>query len=161
MPLSTHAPHPIHPQQRALPRTHRPAPPSKASTSRAWFDLPAPEITDDVKRDLRLLRLRSAYDPTRHYKSLGKGKFPKNFAFGTVIQGPGEFFSGMMMEWETDNSEDGYDVHDGAMCGMEAVLQENCTHSLCTIVPMSTKPINKPINKHRTVDTQGTQKHTG
>jgi hypothetical protein len=45
-----------------------------------WFDLPAPKITEDLKRDLRLLRLRGAYDPKRFYKSFDNTKFPKYFA---------------------------------------------------------------------------------
>jgi hypothetical protein len=45
-----------------------------------WFDLPAPKITEDLKRDLRLLRLRGAYDPKRFYKSFDNSKFPKYFA---------------------------------------------------------------------------------
>lgn len=77
-------------QPRALPRTGQ----APQRTTPRWTELPAQEINDQVKRDLRLLRLRAAYDPTRHYKAWGKGKFPKNFAFGTVVQGPGEFFTG-------------------------------------------------------------------
>jgi hypothetical protein len=45
-----------------------------------WFDLPAPKMTDELKRDLRLLRLRGAYDPKRFYKSFDNTKFPKHFA---------------------------------------------------------------------------------
>jgi hypothetical protein len=45
-----------------------------------WFDLPAPKITDELKRDLRVLRLRGAYDPKRFYKSFDNAKFPKYFA---------------------------------------------------------------------------------
>jgi len=45
-----------------------------------WFDLPAPKVTDELKRDLRLLRLRGAYDPKRFYKSFDNSKFPKYFA---------------------------------------------------------------------------------
>jgi hypothetical protein len=48
--------------------------------NRKWYQLPAVEITDDVKRDLRLLRLRGAYDPKRFYKSFDETKFPKHFA---------------------------------------------------------------------------------
>jgi hypothetical protein len=32
-----------------------------------------------VKRDLRLLRLRGAFDPKRHYKTFDTSKFPKHF----------------------------------------------------------------------------------
>ena len=61
---------------------------------RGWFDLPRAEITDEVKRDLRLLRLRGVMDPKRFYKNPDATKFPTHFAMGTVVEGPGEFNSG-------------------------------------------------------------------
>jgi hypothetical protein len=54
-----------------------------------WFNLPAPKITDDLKRDLRLLRLRGAYDPKRFYKSFDNTKFPKYFAVSGAGTGCG------------------------------------------------------------------------
>jgi hypothetical protein len=45
-----------------------------------WFDLSAPKITEELKRDLRVLRLRGAYDTKRFYKSFDNTKFPKYFA---------------------------------------------------------------------------------
>ena len=59
-----------------------------------WFNLPATQITDEVKRDLRLLRLRGVMDPKRFYKSADHTKFPEYFQFGTVVEGPTEFYSG-------------------------------------------------------------------
>ena len=47
-----------------------------------------------MKRDLRLLRLRGVMDPKRFYKSADQTKFPKYFQFGTVVEGPTEFYSG-------------------------------------------------------------------
>ena len=51
-------------------------------------------MTDEVKRDLRLLKLRGVMDPKRFYKSADQTKFPKYFQFGTVVEGPTEFYSG-------------------------------------------------------------------
>ena len=31
-----------------------------------WFDLPAPQLTPELKNDLKLLRMRNALDPARH-----------------------------------------------------------------------------------------------
>ena len=59
-----------------------------------WYDLPATQVTDEVKRDLRLLRLRGVMDPKRFYKSADQTKFPEYFQFGTVVEGPTEFYSG-------------------------------------------------------------------
>ncbi|KAK9789962.1 hypothetical protein WJX73_005964 [Symbiochloris irregularis] len=66
------------------------------TAGRDWYDLPATRIDDKVKRDLRLLRLRSAMDPKRFYKSPDSTKFPKFFQVGTVVAGPQEFYSGRM-----------------------------------------------------------------
>jgi hypothetical protein len=60
----------------------------------AWFNLPATEITEDVKRDLRLLRLRPALDPKAFYKKLDTTKFPKYFQVGTVVESAADFYSG-------------------------------------------------------------------
>lgn len=54
-------------------------------------------MTDELKRDLRLLRLRGAMDTKRFYKKADKGRFPNRFAIGTVIEGPAEFFSGELL----------------------------------------------------------------
>ena len=35
-------------------------------------------------------------DPKRFYKSADQTKFPKYFQFGTVVEGPTEFYSGMI-----------------------------------------------------------------
>jgi Fcf2 pre-rRNA processing len=62
----------------AVRKAERAAAPDTAG--KGWFHLPATKITDDVKRDLRLLRLRGAYDPKRFYRSFDETKFPKHFA---------------------------------------------------------------------------------
>jgi Fcf2 pre-rRNA processing len=40
-----------------------------ASAGAGWFDMKAQTITPEVKRDWRLLRLRSAYNPRHFYKA--------------------------------------------------------------------------------------------
>ena len=62
---------------------------------RGWYELPATQITDEVKRDLRLLHLRSALDPKRFYKGFDQTKFPKYFQLGTVVEGAADFYSGL------------------------------------------------------------------
>ena len=68
---------------------------------RKWHELPEQVITDELKRDLRLLRLRGTMDTKRFYKKADKGKFPTKFAVGTVIEGPTEFFSGESFTFTT------------------------------------------------------------
>ena len=53
---------------------------ARAHSGPGWFDLAAPAITPDLKRDLRLLRLRGAFDPKRFYKSADTGRLPEHFA---------------------------------------------------------------------------------
>ena len=51
----------------------------------AWFDMPVPERTPELEKDLRLLAMRSALDPRQHYRRgerVGQGKY---FQVGTVI----------------------------------------------------------------------------
>ncbi|KVH88568.1 hypothetical protein Ccrd_026483, partial [Cynara cardunculus var. scolymus] len=53
----------------------------KDTTGKNWFDMPAPTLTPELKKDLKLLKLRNVIDPKRHYKK-GDSKlniFPKYF----------------------------------------------------------------------------------
>lgn len=70
------------------------------SAGRKWFELPATQITDEVKQELRLLRLRGAYDPKRFYKSFDETKFPKHFQIGTVVDTAQDFYSSRLTKRE-------------------------------------------------------------
>lgn len=60
-----------------------------------WFNLPKTDLTQELKRDLQLLRMRSVLDPKRHYKKeSGKAQAPEFSRVGTIIEGPTEYFSG-------------------------------------------------------------------
>eukprot|EP01025_Chloroclados_australasicus_P036334 TRINITY_DN3702_c0_g1_i4.p1 TRINITY_DN3702_c0_g1~~TRINITY_DN3702_c0_g1_i4.p1 ORF type:complete len:361 (-),score=37.40 TRINITY_DN3702_c0_g1_i4:577-1629(-) len=61
-----------------------------------WYDLPAPTITPELERDLKVVRLRENFDPKRFYKSFESDKLPKYFQIGTVIQGAADFYSGRL-----------------------------------------------------------------
>jgi hypothetical protein len=45
----------------------------------AWYGLPAPEMTDEIKRDLEVLQMRGALDPKRFYKKNDTKELPKYF----------------------------------------------------------------------------------
>ncbi|KAI9367094.1 Fcf2 pre-rRNA processing-domain-containing protein [Aspergillus egyptiacus] len=109
----------------------------KPTAGSDWFDLPATELTPELKRDLQLLRMRSILDPKRHYKKEnGKAQPPKFSQVGTIIEGPTEFFSGrivkrdrkktfveeaMVLEQETKRFEARYkDVQDRKSSGKKA-----------------------------------------
>lgn len=57
-----------------------------------WFDMPKGELTDSVKRDLKIIQMRAALDPKRHYKK-DKWQVPEFFQIGTIVEGNTEFYS--------------------------------------------------------------------
>ncbi|XP_018806205.1 rRNA-processing protein fcf2-like [Juglans regia] len=70
----------------------------KDTTSKSWYEMPAQTITPEIEKDLRLLKLRSAIDPKRHYKK-GDSKsktLPKYFQLGTVVESASDFFTGRL-----------------------------------------------------------------
>ena len=80
---------------KAEARAARRAAPGTAG--RAWFDLPATEITPAIKADLRMLHLRGALDSKTFYKKADSTKFPKYFQMGTVVAGAADFYSGPLL----------------------------------------------------------------
>jgi len=67
------------------------------SAGKQWFDLPAQQLTDETRRDLKLLQLRGTFDPKRFYKSSDHKKgLPKFFQIGTVVEASADFYSGML-----------------------------------------------------------------
>ncbi|KAI8973599.1 Fcf2 pre-rRNA processing-domain-containing protein [Mycotypha africana] len=70
------------------------------TTGKAWFDMPKAEITEEVKRDLQVLKMRHILDRKRHYKKMGKRSDPKYFQIGTIVEGPTEFYSARLNKKE-------------------------------------------------------------
>lgn len=64
----------------------------KTDSGAAWFNMRQPELTEGTKRDLLIIKQRSALDPKRHYKKQ-KWDIPKFFQMGTIIEGNTEFYS--------------------------------------------------------------------
>ena len=58
-----------------------------------------PEMTPEIKRDLQIIKQRSALDPKRHYKK-DKWEIPKYFQMGTIIEGNTEFYSARLKKKE-------------------------------------------------------------
>lgn len=81
-----------------LRRAARKAAPETAG--KKWFDLPATKIDEEAKRELRLLRLRGAYDPKTFYKGFDTTKLPKFFQMGTVVDSPLDFYGGRLSNAE-------------------------------------------------------------
>ncbi|KAH8262786.1 hypothetical protein KR044_000345 [Drosophila immigrans] len=49
-----------------------------------WFDLPATEITEDMRNELKIIQMRSVLDPKHFYKKNDLKVLPKYFQIGTV-----------------------------------------------------------------------------
>ncbi|XP_076009364.1 deoxynucleotidyltransferase terminal-interacting protein 2 [Genypterus blacodes] len=62
------------------------------STGSGWFDMKAPELTQELKGDLHVLKMRSALDSKRFYKKNDRDGFPKYFQVGTVVDNPADFY---------------------------------------------------------------------
>ncbi|KNC51313.1 rRNA-processing protein FCF2 [Thecamonas trahens ATCC 50062] len=90
------APHPkAHKEERRKFKEH-----SAKYASKDWFNMPAPELTAEVKRQLDVVRLRAYTDPKRFYRNIHgdsinrkNHKYPKHFQFGTVIESKKDFYS--------------------------------------------------------------------
>ncbi|XP_042318023.1 deoxynucleotidyltransferase terminal-interacting protein 2 isoform X2 [Sceloporus undulatus] len=62
------------------------------TTGDGWFGMKAPEITDELKNDLKALKMRAAIDPKRFYKKNDREGLPKYFQVGTVMDSPVDFY---------------------------------------------------------------------
>lgn len=84
-------------------RIHDPViPPKKKTTETSderWFNMKQPEMTPEIKRDLQIIKQRSALDPKRHYKK-DKWEILKFFQMGTIIEGNTEFYSSRLKRKE-------------------------------------------------------------
>ncbi|XP_044733083.1 deoxynucleotidyltransferase terminal-interacting protein 2 [Chrysoperla carnea] len=58
-----------------------------------WFDLPATEVTDEIKRDLEVLQMRSVLDPKHFYKKNDLKVLPKYFQIGKVMDSPLDYYN--------------------------------------------------------------------
>ncbi|KAL4634901.1 deoxynucleotidyltransferase terminal-interacting protein 2 isoform X1 [Arapaima gigas] len=62
------------------------------TTGDGWFNMKAPEMTQELQNDLRALKMRSAMDPKRFYKKNDQEGFPKYLQMGTVVECPLDFY---------------------------------------------------------------------
>ncbi|XP_006165800.1 deoxynucleotidyltransferase terminal-interacting protein 2 [Tupaia chinensis] len=57
-----------------------------------WFGMKAPELTDELKKNLKALKMRASMDPKRFYKKNDRDGFPKYFQIGTIVDNPADFY---------------------------------------------------------------------
>ncbi|KAH0557259.1 deoxynucleotidyltransferase terminal-interacting protein 2 [Cotesia glomerata] len=65
-----------------------------------WFNMPAPEMTAEVRHDLQVIQMRSALDPKRFYKKNDIKALPKYFRIGKVVDSPLDYYSGRLSNKE-------------------------------------------------------------
>ncbi|XP_061192707.1 deoxynucleotidyltransferase terminal-interacting protein 2-like [Saccostrea echinata] len=59
---------------------------------KGWFGMRAPEMTDEAKMNLEVLKMRKALDPKRFYKGNDMKGLPKFFQFGKVVESAADFY---------------------------------------------------------------------
>ncbi|XP_070602601.1 deoxynucleotidyltransferase terminal-interacting protein 2 isoform X2 [Erythrolamprus reginae] len=62
------------------------------TTGDSWFGMKAPEMTEELKNDLKALQMRAAIDPKRFYKKNDRKGLPKYFQVGTIVDSPSDFY---------------------------------------------------------------------
>ncbi|CAG0879725.1 unnamed protein product [Cyprideis torosa] len=60
---------------------------------KAWFDLPATEMTEERQRDLEVIKLQAALDPKHFYKKQDLQVLPKYFQIGKVVEHATDYYS--------------------------------------------------------------------
>lgn len=55
------------------------------STGKNWYFMKAPEITEEMKNDLEILKMRSSLDPKHFYKKNDFKTLPKYFQVGVQL----------------------------------------------------------------------------
>lgn len=65
-----------------------------------WFNLPATEMTEEVKRDLEVIQMRSALDPKHFYKRNDMQGLPKYFQIGKVMDSPLDYYNNRLTNKE-------------------------------------------------------------
>ena len=65
----------------------------RKTAGKGWFDMKAVEYTPEMRREMRMLKLRGAYDPKRFYKNADTTRLPTHFQIGTVIGGAADWHS--------------------------------------------------------------------
>lgn len=53
----------------------------------------APQLTPQLRNDLRLLKMRNVLDPSRHYKANDSKEIPRYFQVGRVVADSADFYS--------------------------------------------------------------------
>lgn len=70
-----------------------------------WFNMKSTQVTEEIKHDLKLLKMRNYLDSKRFYKRENtKDAIPKVFQIGTVVSGAQEYYSSRLTKKEQSKS---------------------------------------------------------
>ncbi|XP_029164337.1 deoxynucleotidyltransferase terminal-interacting protein 2 [Nylanderia fulva] len=72
----------------------------KMGAGAGWFNMRAPKVTPEIRRDLEILRMRSSLDPKHFYKKNDMKALPKHFHVGKVVDSPMDFYSSRLIKKE-------------------------------------------------------------
>ncbi|RDX87315.1 fcf2, partial [Mucuna pruriens] len=72
----------------------------KDTAGKNWFNMLAQIITPELQKDLKLLKLRAALDPKRHYKKGDSTSKTLPKYFQAIVDSPLDFFSGRLTKKE-------------------------------------------------------------
>lgn len=53
-----------------------------------WYNIPATEMTEELRQDMEVIQMRSVLDPKHFYKKNDMKVLPKYFQVGTVLPSP-------------------------------------------------------------------------
>ena len=76
----------------------------RKTAGKGWFDMKAVEYTPELRREMRMLKLRGAYDPKRFYKTADTTRLPTHFQIGTVVGGAADFYSARLAKKDQKRS---------------------------------------------------------
>ncbi|XP_063154368.1 deoxynucleotidyltransferase terminal-interacting protein 2 isoform X2 [Candoia aspera] len=62
------------------------------TTGDGWFGMKAPEMTEELKNDLKALKMRAVIDPKRFYKKNDREGLPRHFQVGTIVDSPVDYY---------------------------------------------------------------------
>ncbi|XP_002168759.3 deoxynucleotidyltransferase terminal-interacting protein 2 isoform X1 [Hydra vulgaris] len=66
---------------------------AEETAGKGWYNLPKTEVTEEIKRDLQIIKMRGVLDGKHHYKRNDSNKLPKYFQIGTIVEGAHEFYN--------------------------------------------------------------------
>lgn len=75
---------------------------AKKTLGKGWFNLEPAEMTEELRRDIKIIQLRNSLDPKRFYKKPDKMRMALHT--GTVIEGPSEYKSSRLTNRERKNT---------------------------------------------------------